>query len=160
MLGGPGETGSESAAHPAAPADPSARARRLRGSLAVRARCGRRPRRPAPGCGEWPRSFGSPRVRQRATLVEDAVPGGHRGAPRDSGNQVEVHHIRALKDLNPQGESNNPKGPRGWPHAAGRPLSSAAPATRTSTTAEARHGNRDKHWRVGCHRNRARQSTP
>jgi AI2M/AI1M-like, HNH endonuclease len=50
-----------------------------------------------------------------------------------STDQVEVHHVRALKDLNPKGRKN-PSGRRGWPPAAARSLSSAAPAVRTSTS--------------------------
>jgi hypothetical protein len=51
-----------------------------------------------------------------------------------SGDQVEVHHIRALKTSIPKCESSNPNGPCGWPATTVRPLSSAAPAMRVSTT--------------------------
>ena len=64
-----------------------------------------------------------------------------------SRQQVEVHHIRALKDLNRKGKDNRPNGPGGWRHATARPSSSAAHATRAST-AEAPHGNHDEHWRA------------
>jgi hypothetical protein len=36
------------------------------------------------------------------------------------------------------------------------PSSSAAPATKTSTTTHAQHGNHDEHWRASCYGNRAR----
>jgi hypothetical protein len=42
------------------------------------------------------------------------------------------------------------------PLAAARPLSSAAAATRTSTTTDAQHGNHDEHWRASCYGKRAR----
>jgi len=40
-------------------------------------------------------------------------------------------------------ENTNPNGPCGWPHATAKPYSSAAPATKTSTTRDARHGSHD-----------------
>jgi hypothetical protein len=42
------------------------------------------------------------------------------------------------------------------PLAAARPLSSAAAATRTSTTTDAQHGNHDERWRASCYGKRAR----
>jgi hypothetical protein len=74
----------------------------------------------------------------------------------DSGNKVEVHHIRALKDLNPTGRKQQPEWATRMAARRRKTLSSAAPATRASTTADARHGNHDKHWRAGCHGKRAR----
>jgi hypothetical protein len=65
-----------------------------------------------------------------------------------------VHHVRALKDLNPKGASNNPNGPCGWLPAAARPYSSAASAMRASTTTDAQHGNHDKHGKAACGENR------
>src|SRR4051794_24994413 len=43
-----------------------------------------------------------------------------------------------------EGGGNNQNGPRGWPPATAKPCSSAAPATRASITADARHGAHDK----------------
>ena len=47
----------------------------------------------------------------------------------------------------PGGSGHSLHGPTGWQHAAARPSSSAAHATRAST-AEALHGNHDEHWRA------------
>jgi hypothetical protein len=55
----------------------------------------------------------------------------------------------------PRGGNTNPSGSHGWQHAAARPLSSAAPAMKTSTP-DVLHGIHDEHWRAGCHGNRAR----
>ena len=46
-------------------------------------------------------------------------------------------------------------GLRGWPPAAARPSSSAAPATRTSTP-DVLHGDHDEHRRASCYGKRAR----
>ncbi len=72
-----------------------------------------------------------------------------------STEQVEVHHIRALKDLNPKGRNTYLNRPHGWHPATARSLSSAAPAMRSSTP-DVPHGTHDEHWRAGCHGNRAR----
>jgi hypothetical protein len=45
------------------------------------------------------------------------------------------------------GRATRPNGPGGWQHATARPSSSAAHAMRAST-AEARHGNHEEHWRA------------
>jgi type II intron maturase/integrase-like protein len=59
------------------------------------------------------------------------------------------------KTSTPKGGNTNPNGSRGWPHAAARPFSSAVPAMKTSTP-DVPGGNHEKHWRAGCHGNRAR----
>jgi hypothetical protein len=73
-----------------------------------------------------------------------------------SGTQVEVHHIRALKDLDPQGRRQQPEWAARMAARHRKPWSSAASAMRASTTADARHDIHVKHWKAGCHGNRAR----
>src|SRR5437763_6572490 len=72
----------------------------------------------------------------------------------DQGNRSRCITFGPSKTSTPKGGNTHPNGSRGWPHAAARPLSPAAPATRTSTP-DVRHGNQDEHWRAGCHGNRA-----
>ena len=57
------------------------------------------------------------------------------------------------KTSTPKSGRNHRNGSCGWPRVAARPSSSAAPATKVSTTAEALHGRHDEHWRAGCHGN-------
>jgi hypothetical protein len=84
------------------------------------------PTEPFNGFWPTPANYATPGIRSRCTTSEHS------------------------KTSTPQGGNNNPNGPYGWPHAATRPSSSAAPATKASTTADARHGKHDKHWRAGC----------
>ena len=64
-----------------------------------------------------------------------------------SRKQVEVHHIGHSRTSAARGRATRPNGSGGWRHAAARPSSSAAHATRAST-AGALPGNHDEHWRA------------
>src|SRR5215468_8086684 len=59
------------------------------------------------------------------------------------------------KTSTPRGRNTSPNGSHGWPHAAARPSSSAAPATRTSTPGVP-HADHDEHRRASCYGKRAR----
>jgi len=72
-----------------------------------------------------------------------------------SGNQVEVHHIRALKDLNPRGRAHQPEWATRMAARRRKTLVVCRVCTRTSMP-DVPHGEHDEHWRAGCHGNRAR----
>jgi len=72
-----------------------------------------------------------------------------------SGNQVEVHHIRGLKDLNPRGRAHQPEWATRMAARRRKTLVVCRVCTRTSMP-DVPHGEHDEHWRAGCHGNRAR----
>lgn len=84
---------------------------------------------PAVSSGSWP-------------MPANYAPRGTRSKCTTSGHR---------KTSTPRGININPNGSRGWPPAAARPWSSAAPATRTSTITDATPGNHDEHRRASCY---------
>src|SRR5229473_6095276 len=73
----------------------------------------------------------------------------------DPGSKSRCITFGPSKISTPKGRNIRPNGSRGWLLATARPWSSAASAMRTSTP-DVPHGSHDKHWRAGCHGNRAR----
>jgi hypothetical protein len=62
---------------------------------------------------------------------------------------VEVHHVRALKDLATPGLSYHPRGLRPWQTADAKRSWSALPATARSTQGRQPHRSRSSHRRAG-----------
>ena len=110
-----------------------------------------------PAQGEFGMAYGARALRPRSVRSSRRshdLP-GRTGKPstgrRDTGALRSTTTVRYARCETPQpywrsfvtaaGKEN---GPRGWPPATARPCSSAAPATRASITADARHGAHDK----------------
>ena len=67
-----------------------------------------------------------------------------------SHDQIEVHHVKALRDLQPTGMVPSPSGSRSWLLVGARPWSSAAHATRQyNTDCLESAWKRFRHWRAG-----------